>query len=144
MSELLVTIGRVKDWETARSVSGVLLIENVFECYTLEPARTNPVNPGHPCIDAGGPFEVVINKSPHLGYDTPLVLDVPGRSEIRWHIANKPEDLLGCVGVGEYRATDWVGNSKIAFEQLMVKLKDNIITAVYRDNFNLESITRIV
>ena len=108
-------------------------IDGQFECFTLEPARTNPVHEGHPCI-AAGTFRVVLTPSPHLGYVTPEVLDVPGRTAIRWHIANKPEDVLGCVGVGETRSLDWVANSAVAFKKLMTLLGTaDSISAVYID-----------
>jgi hypothetical protein len=125
-------------WETPRSVCGEMWIvtENgaQFECYTLEPSRLTPVHEGHPCI-AAGTFKVILTKSPHLGYVCPEVLEVPGRTAIRWHIANKPEDVLGCVGVGEKHSADWVANSKFAFEKLMTILKtaNDGITAVYLD-----------
>ena len=127
-------------WETPRSVCGEMWIfaNNIwqFECFTLEPARLTPVHEGHPCIPAGT-YKVILTHSPHLGYVTPEVLDVPGRTAIRWHVANKPEDVLGCVGVGDKRALDWVSNSAIAFTKLMTRLqaaKDGDgITAVYLD-----------
>src|SRR5580700_3380387 len=92
-------------WETPRSVCGEMWIDGQFECFTLEPARVAPVNPGHPCISAGT-YRVILTRSPHLGYVTPEVLDVPGRTDIRWHIANKPEEVLGCAALGEKHALD--------------------------------------
>jgi len=69
-----------------------------------------------------------------MHYITPELLDVPGRTAIRIHIANKPEDLLGCTAVGITANVDWVGQSKVAFEQLMELLKDRaVITAEYVD-----------
>jgi Family of unknown function (DUF5675) len=132
-----VIIGRIKAWETLRSVSGVMLLDDVFQCYTLEPARINPVIPGHPCIVAGT-FKVILTPSPHLGYVTPEVLDVPGRTAIPWHIANRPEDLEGCVGVGESHSTDWVGNSKVAFKFLMDKLSGQDIIAQYIEDYQYQ------
>lgn len=125
-------------WETPRSVCGEMWIvtENggQFECFTLEPARLTPVHEGHPCI-AAGTFRVVLTHSPHLGYVTPEVLDVPGRTAIRWHIGNAPKDVLGCVAVGDKHAVDWVSNSAIAFTALMTKLQSATdgITVTYLD-----------
>jgi hypothetical protein len=75
-----------------------------------------------------------------LGYFTPELLDVPGRSEIRIHIGNKPEDSLGCTLVGETHGPqpDWVSASKVAFERLMVECRaaedrGEEITAEYHD-----------
>ena len=126
-----------RDADDARSVPSKVYVNGTFECYGLEPARVNPVHTGHPCI-AAGTFTAVRNRSPHLGYITPELLDVPGRSDIRWHIANYPKDLLGCLGVGTSRAQDFVGNSKIAFESLMKLLNaawdaGEEVTAIYSD-----------
>jgi len=39
-------------------------------------------------------------KTPHL--------DVPGRTDIEIHGCNRAEDLEGCIGVAEYRMSDYV------------------------------------
>lgn len=118
------------------SVPSKVSVNGIFQCYGLEPARINPVHPGHPCIPAGE-YDVIITLSPHLGYETPELLNVPGRSDIRWHVANYPKDVLGCLAVGETRSVDFVGNSKAAFEALMTKLATRLpgekITARYHD-----------
>jgi hypothetical protein len=109
-------------WETQLSVRSEVSVNGQFECFGLEPARINPVHPGHPCIPAGA-YRVLLTPSPHLGYVTPELLDVPGRSDIRIHIANFPKDLLGCLGVGLTTTTDFVGESKAAFGKLMTLLR---------------------
>ena len=110
-------------WETNNSVGGELWRNGARWMYTLEPSRLTPVHPGHPCIPAGS-YRATLTKSPHLGYITPLLLDVPKRSEIRIHIANWPHELLGCTAVGLERDTDQVTDSKIAFDRLMRVLLD--------------------
>ena len=104
--------------ETATSVCGEMWIDGQFECFTLEPSRDTPVHPGHPCIPAGT-YDVVLTLSPHLGYICPEVLDVPGRTAIRWHIGNFPADVLGCVVVGTEQQPDAVLHSKLAFGKMM-------------------------
>jgi hypothetical protein len=108
-------------WETPASVCGELWVHGTRWLYTIEPSRLTPVHPGHPCIPAGR-YRAILSKSPHLGYICPELLDVPGRSEIRIHIANWPRDLLGCTGVGETHDTDVVGDSGVAFRRLMKSL----------------------
>lgn len=108
--------------ETSRSIIGELWIDGQKECYTLEPARTNPVNAGHPCVSAGT-YNVIFTPSPHLGYITPELENVPGRSDIRMHVGNFPKDSLGCLLVGSGKATDWISGSKTAFAKLMTLLK---------------------
>lgn len=123
-----------RQWETARSIISQIYVDGQFECYGLEPSRLTPVNPGHPCIPAGE-YKVVFTPSPHLKYVTPELVDVPGRSDIRIHVGNFPEDVLGCTVVGDTKAQDKVFNSKATFNRLMILLKtapDNLV-AVYSD-----------
>jgi len=106
--------------ETDRSITGRLTIEGQQFCFSLEPSRFRPLHAGHPCIPAGV-YKVKLSKSPHLGYVTPELQDVPGRSNIRIHKGNKPEDSLGCTLVGEILGppADWVGDSHDAFDRLL-------------------------
>lgn len=109
-------------WETSKSICGELYIDGQLECFTLEPSRQNPVHPGHPAIPAGT-YKVIITPSPHLGYLTPEVLDVPGRTDIRIHVGNYPKDSLGCTLVGESHLEDYIGGSRNAFTALMMLLR---------------------
>jgi hypothetical protein len=61
---------------------------------------------------------------------------VPGRSLIRIHVANKAEDVMGCIGVGMeyYRFGDeWgITGSRKALNKLMDLISDNeVIFTVY-------------
>jgi Family of unknown function (DUF5675) len=107
--------------ETDRSIIGRLALDGQRFCYDLEPSRFHPVHAGHPCIPCGI-FKVKLTKSPHFGYVTPELIDVPGRSDIRIHKGNKPEDSKGCTVVGESYgpAADWISDSHDAFDRLMV------------------------
>jgi hypothetical protein len=118
--------------ETSESITGEFWLDGVQQCVYLEPSRTTPFWPGHPCIDAGT-NQVVLTLSPHLGYICPEVLNVPGRTAIRWHIGNFPKDVLGCCVVGTTVGENLVENSKVAFAALMAKLQGQDITAEYYD-----------
>ena len=115
-----ITVQRGPDAE--ESVPGTLLVDNQFECFSLERPRDWP----HPAIPAGT-YSVILSYSPHLNYITPELENVPGRTAIRIHVANRAEELLGCIAVGQTRppvaAADTVGNSKKAFESLMTLLR---------------------
>lgn len=106
--------------ETDLSIIGRLTVDGQQLCFDLEPSRFHPVHVGHSCI-ACGVYQVRLTMSPHLGYVTPELVDVPGRSAIRIHKGNKPEDSLGCtlVGTGHGPQPDWVSDSHDAFDQLM-------------------------
>ncbi len=118
--------------ETGEAITGEFWVDGVRECYYLEPSRYTPFYTGHPCIEAGT-YQVVLTMSSHLGYVCPEVLDVPGRSAIRWHIGNFPRDVLGCCVVGTASEENSVIHSKIAFDALMGKLQGNHIIAEYHD-----------
>jgi hypothetical protein len=122
-------------YESPQSIISDVFVDGQWECWGLEPARKDPVNPGHPCVPAGE-YKVVFTPSPHLGYVTPELLDVPGRSDIRIHIGNFPQDTLGCLLVGEMKGQDKIFNSKPAFEKLLLLLKTatDPIIAVFTDN----------
>ena len=120
---------------TGKSTPGQMFLDDVFECYTLEPDPNTPAIAGHPSIPIGT-YPVQLTMSPHLQYITPELYAVPGRSEIRIHIANWPYQLEGCTAVGTEADQDAVAHSKTAFEALMAKLtaKDvTTITAEYID-----------
>jgi hypothetical protein len=95
--------------ETSESITGEFWLDGVQQCVYLEPSRTTPFWPGHPCIDAGT-YQVVLTISPHLGYICPEVLNVLCR--IRWHVGNFPEDVLGCCVVGTTIGENLVESSR--------------------------------
>lgn len=104
-----------------------MAIDDLFECYTLELPRVyqGAENvPQHCCIPAGI-YPIGFYASPHNRRIVPIVKEVPDRSMIEIHIANKPADLLGCIGVGQTRGPDpdWIGGSGKAFDALMAKLQ---------------------
>lgn len=132
-------------FETDRSITSRVTVDGQQFCFALEPSRFHPVHAGHPCIPAGL-YKVVLTHSPHLGYVTPELVDVPGRSDIRIHKGNKPEDSLGCTLTGENHgpAPDWVSQSAIAFDRLMEMCKaaaarGEEITAEYHDPARTEA-----
>lgn len=79
---------------------GTLDVDHQFLCYTLE--RTDRMFPS-------GKYPVVLTTSercrrgglwsPRKDFVLPLI-EVPGRSGIRIHAANRPAQLEGCVAVG--------------------------------------------
>jgi Family of unknown function (DUF5675) len=76
----------------------------------------------------------VLTISPLLGYVCPEVINVPGRTAIRWHVGNFPKDVLGCCVVGIALGRDFAGNSRTAFDALMAELQEPEIIAQYHDS----------
>lgn len=72
-----------------------------------------------------GTYDAVIDMSPRLGYMCPH-LKVPSRDQaaggdagIRIHIANRPDQLEGCIAPGLALDGDSLDNSKAGFDRLM-------------------------
>ena len=110
---------------------GKLLIDNVFECYTVEDTDkkmeddlTVKVN-GKTAIPRGR-YEVILSMSNRFKKVLPEVLNVPGFAGIRIHSGNSSVDTEGCIILGSVNNKlddDWIGGSKIALTQFMAKLE---------------------
>ena len=110
---------------------GKLLIDNVFECYTVEDTDrkmeedlTRKVN-GKTAIPKGE-YEVVLSMSNRFQKVLPEILNVPGFTGIRIHSGNSSIDTEGCIILGSVNDKlddDWIGGSKIALTQFMAKLE---------------------
>lgn len=105
---------------TDRSTIGEMSIDGVFFCYTLEPKKDQ--SKGKPYCIPAGTYEGILQLSPHFGMVTPHLLDVPGFVEIEIHPGNFWTDTVGCTCVGYEKGTDFIGQSRAAFEDLMGKI----------------------
>ena len=113
---------------------GKLLIDDVFECYTVEDTDrkmeedlTRKVN-GKTAIPRGR-YELVLSMSNRFKKVLPEILNVPGFTGIRVHSGNSSADTEGCIILGSVNDKlndDWIGGSKIALTQFMTKLKTAI------------------
>ena len=111
---------------TPYSTIGELFIDDKQTFYTLELPWNNGANQHNKNCILKGTYNLVITHSPHLGYDTPLLIGVSDRADIRIHIANYPHDILGCIGIGMTKGVDFIGESRIAFGKFMDLCKDKI------------------
>ncbi len=107
----------VRTIRTTEALTGKLALNGVFECFTLENT--------HKAIEPGV-YMVTLYHSPRLGYQVLLLHDVPGRTAIEIHIANRASELEGCIAVGQTASPNWVGRSGLAFEDLMKKVSQTI------------------
>jgi hypothetical protein len=102
------------------SCEGYLLIDGASECYTLE----LPVKDGLPgSAIPQGRYAVIVTFSPKFDRDMPLIAGIPNRSDIRIHWGNDPHDTNGCLLVGKTMGRDFVGSSRIAFNELWAKIE---------------------
>ena len=105
---------------------GELLINDKHLCDTLED-RVRPEGEkvyGKTAIPEGT-YEVKLTHSPRFKKILPEILNVPNFSGIRIHTGNSSKDTEGCILVGTWdgEKEDWVGNSRIAFDELMALLE---------------------
>lgn len=96
------------------AIVGLLSIDRVFFCYTLEGVETQ--------IPAGT-YTIGMHDSPHFGRVLPELLNVPGRSCILIHPGNTDADTKGCILVGRSRGSASVHESRLAFGDLFERLQ---------------------
>jgi hypothetical protein len=106
---------------------GELLVNDKYLCDTLED-RVRPEGEkvyGKTAIPEGT-YEMVLSYSPRFKKILPEILNVPNFTGIRIHCGNSSADSSGCILVGTWdgEKEDWVGNSRIAFDELMSLLEE--------------------
>ena len=124
---------------------GELFVNNNYISDTLED-RVRPTGEkvyGETAIPAGT-YEVKLTYSPKFKQILPEILNVPNFTGIRIHPLNRAEESEGCIGVGEWNGVDsnWISNSRVAFNKLMTKLqaatdKKEKITITINNNYNV-------
>ena len=115
-----ITVKRLHKTET--STIGELLIDGLFECYTLEDAERPVKIKGETAIPKGT-YKVIINESNRFKRLLPLLLDVPNFEGVRIHSGNSNHDTEGCILVGQSRNKNYIGQSRKAFEKLFKKMQ---------------------
>lgn len=120
---MILTLKRQTFTET--STIGSLLVDDVFECYSLEDRSRLPEEPKVPCKTAipYGSYQVVMTNSRRFGKLLPELLGVPNFTGVRIHSGNKAEDTEGCILVGGTKSADWISDSTVALHSLMDKLR---------------------
>jgi len=104
---------------------GELYIDEEYECDTLEDrVRPDGVKVFGETAIPEGTYKVIITFSKRFQRDLPLLLDVPMFNGIRIHFGNTAADTKGCILVGINNVKGKVTQSKVTFEKLFEKLKD--------------------
>lgn len=120
-------------WFTPYSTCGMLDIDGVFYCYTVE-RQIFKAGMVKPYAIPVGAYDVILGESLHFGFTVPHLQDVAGFDEIEIHPANFPSDLKGCTGVGSEHHENYtdpktgrpggaVFGSRVCFAELMEKLR---------------------
>lgn len=119
-----LTVNRL--WLNDTAVTGVMLIDEAQRFFTLELPLLFDGQPNVPdrCCIPAGTYNVVRYASPKRGYMVPLLVDVPGRSEIEMHIGNYPYNTDGCILIGSMRINaQMIGESEAAFNEFMAEFE---------------------
>ena len=115
-----ITIKRLHKTDT--STIGELLIDGLFECYTLEDVEREVKIKAETAIPKGT-YKVIINESNRFKRLLPLLLNVPNFEGVRIHSGNSNHDTEGCILVGQSRNKNYIGQSRKAFEKLFKKMQ---------------------
>ena len=115
-----ITIKRL--YKTDTSTIGELLIDGVFECFTLEDIE-RPVKIKAETAIPKGTYKVIINQSNRFKKLMPLLLNVPNFEGVRIHAGNTNHDTEGCILVGQSRNKNYIGQSRKAYEKLFKKMQ---------------------
>ena len=119
---------------TEESTIGVLSINGVQQCYTLEDvdrhlsqidtlSQIQRVKVHGKTAIPTGRYEVALTFSNRFQQMMPLLLNVPGFEGIRIHTGNKAADTEGCILLGETKGVNFIGQSKVAYTKFLAKLK---------------------
>lgn len=118
---MILTLQRERS-DLARTF-GVLFVNGIFQCFTLEdPVRPQKV-PGHTAVPAGR-YPLVLTYSPRFKRTLPLLLHVPEFEGVRIHVGNTENDTEGCILPGTARSSTALLGSRLAFDALYEKLVD--------------------
>jgi len=117
---MVITIKRL--YKTDTSTIGELLINGIFECFTLEDTERKVKIKGETAIPKGT-YKVIINESNRFKRLLPLLIDVPDFEGVRIHSGNSNHDTEGCILVGQTRNKNYIGQSRKAFDKLFKKMQ---------------------
>lgn len=117
---MLITIKRL--YKTENSTIGELLVDGIWECFTLEDTERKIKIKGETAIPKGT-YKVIINESNRFKRSLPLLLNVPGFEGVRIHSGNSNHDTEGCILVGQTRNKNYIGQSRKAFDKLFKKMQ---------------------
>ena len=112
---------------------GELFLDDTWQAYTLEDKVREIDNcpvvkwkiPGQTAIPVGT-YDLVVDYSIRFKRLMPHVLNVPGFTGVRIHPGNTDHDTEGCILVGwsHTAGTDFIGQSRDAFDALFGKIQD--------------------
>jgi len=122
----------IRDKFTDKSTIGKLYVDSPYVfCNTLEDVDRRLENGGEKvygqtCIPRGT-YDVVIDYSSRFKKRMPHILNVPQFDGIRIHPGNTDRDTEGCILVGVTRGDDFIGDSRLAYNELMAAMENALL-----------------
>lgn len=117
---MLITVKRL--YKGNNCIIGELLVDGIFECFTLEDLEREVKIKGETAIPKGT-YKIIINESNRFKKQLPLLLNVPNFEGVRIHSGNTNHDTEGCILVGQSRNKNYIGQSRKAFDKLFKKMQ---------------------
>lgn len=111
--------------ETNNATIGMLFIDGIYFCDTLEDKIRDEKIMHETCIDAGI-YQVIINYSQRFKRQMPLLVDVPKFVGIRIHSGNTIANTSGCILLGDASCKDFITRSKLMFDLFFVLLNRDL------------------
>lgn len=100
---------------------GELYVDGEYQCFILEDA-VRPEKIKSQTAIPRGKYRIEVTYSPRFARPLPLLLAVPGYSGVRIHPGNYASDTEGCLLPGEEKTEKSVLRSRVAFENLYIKI----------------------
>lgn len=113
-----------RDYFSLSAVSGVLYVDGVEFCHTLEPAIIDGYGKGS-CVKPGT-YSIDYHFSPKFGKYMLTLCGVKGRSGILIHSGNVPQDSAGCILVGDRLSIEYLTNSRVLLSRLLGRVLDSM------------------
>lgn len=112
---------------TERSTIGSLTVNGVLQCYTIEDTdrrlELGGIKIPKQTAIPRGTYKVILSYSPRFKKYLPLLLNVPCFKGIRIHPGNTSDDTEGCLLPVSTLTKEGGLYSKIAFDDLLRKIK---------------------
>lgn len=114
----------VRTYFNQNYTKGVMLVDNKFFGYTLEPQRkgSDEISCLNRCIDTGK-YVAEYEYSPKFKQHLIELKNVPNHTEIKIHSGNYRSNTRGCILVGLRSGVGCVLDSKVAVEMLNTMAK---------------------
>ena len=130
----------IRETFTDKSTIGSLYVNGIFFCYTLEDKdrklESGGVKEYAKTAIPRGKYKVINSFSNRFKKYMPELVNVPQFAGIRIHAGNTADHSEGCILVGSTKAADFIGNSKVTFDNLMKVIQR--VEKIERINITIE------